>query len=257
VRGLIAPHIDLLRGGHCYAWAYHALAQACDSDLFIILGTVHLPTEHFFTATAKDFQTPLGILRSDRDFVNALASRCGERLFQDEFTHKIEHTIELQVLFLQHLLGPSSPARIAPVLCSSFLEAAKDRGPGTVPEVQDFVAAMKEAIASCGQRVCLIASADLAHVGPQFGDPRPLSPGVLSIVESDDREMLKYAERVDAEGFFRAVARDNDPRRICGLPPIYVFLSAIGAADGKLLKYAQAADPAGHSCVTFAAMAFY
>ena len=53
------------------------------------------------------------------------------------------------------------------------------------------------------------------------------------------------------------VAQDGDPRNICGLPPIYVLLRAVAACEGRLLKYAQAADPSGHSCVSFAAMAFY
>jgi AmmeMemoRadiSam system protein B len=104
--------------------------------------------------------------------------------------------------------------------------------------------------------VCLIASADLAHVGPQFGDRRPLSPATLSLAESEDRKMLRHAEELDAEGFYHAVAGDHDARHICGLPPIYVLLRTISASEGKLLKYAQAADPSGQGCVSFAAMAF-
>jgi len=258
VKGLVAPHIDLLRGGPCYAWAYHALGQACNAEVFVILGTVHIPTRQLFTATRKTFETPLGLMHTDRRFVDALARSYGERLFEDEFAHKIEHTIEFQVVFLQHLLGPSAiRTPIVPILCSSFLEQAKGKGgPLALPEVKGFVAALKDTITSSGKRVCLIASADLAHVGPRFGDQQRLSPGVLSLVESEDREMLKHVERVDADAFFQAVAKEDDPRRICGLPPMYVLLSAIAATEGKLLRYAQAADLDGLSCVTFAATSF-
>ena len=255
VKGIVAPHIDLLRGGHRYAWAWHALAQACDADTFITLGTAHVPVRHFFTATRKGFKTPLGTMPCDRDLVDALAKGFGPRLFEDEYVHKLEHAIEFQVIFLQHMLG-ARKARIVPVLCSSFLESAKAGNPLSVPEVKDFIAALKDSIAASGRRVCLVASADLAHVGPQFGDRSPLTPARLSWVEREDREMLKRVESLDADGFFQAVARDNDPRHICGLPPMYVFLKAIAASEGRLLRYAQAADPSGHSCVSFAAMSF-
>ena len=284
VKGIIAPHIDLLRGGHCYAHAWHALAEACEAETFVILGTVHVPMKNFFTATCKSFKTPIGQMAADGEFIDALAKRLGERLFEDEYVHKFEHSIEFQVIFLQHMLGGGAKARIVPVLCSSFLEAAKagpstmlraamsgsalltapslsrglsnGGGPQAVPEVKEFVAALKKCVAASGKRVCLVASADLAHVGPRFGDRRPLSAVALSDVESEDREMLQHVEKLDADGFYRSIAKDDDARHICGFPPIYILLRTIAASEGKLLRYAQAADPSGHGCVSFAAMAF-
>jgi AmmeMemoRadiSam system protein B len=79
VKGIIAPHIDLLRGGHCYAHAWHALAEAYEAGTFVILGTVHVPTQNLFTATRKSFKTPLGQMAADREFIDALAQRHGER----------------------------------------------------------------------------------------------------------------------------------------------------------------------------------
>ena len=78
----------------------------------------------------------------------------------------------------------------------------------------------------------------------------------LSDVESEDREMLQHVEKLDADGFYRSIAKDDDARHICGFPPIYVLLRIVAASEGKLLRYAQAADPSGHGCVSFAAMAF-
>ena len=54
VQGLIAPHIDFQRGGSCYAWAYKALAESPPPDLFIILGTVHAPTDFPFVLSRKN-----------------------------------------------------------------------------------------------------------------------------------------------------------------------------------------------------------
>jgi AmmeMemoRadiSam system protein B len=101
----------------------------------------------------------------------------------------------------------------------------------------------------------VIASADLAHVGPQFGDPRPLTPGQLREVEEADRRMLSSVEAGDAEGFFREVARDGDRRHICGLPPIFSAMRLLGTHRGRLLRYGQWPDPNG--TVTFAALGLY
>src|SRR5262249_12456349 len=75
VRGLVAPHIDFHRGGPVYAWAYRPLAERGDADLFVVFGTCHAGMAHPFALTRKDFDTPLGTVATDRDFVEALARR--------------------------------------------------------------------------------------------------------------------------------------------------------------------------------------
>jgi len=102
--------------------------------------------------------------------------------------------------------------------------------------------------------VALIAGADLAHVGPRFGDPQPVSPAELVEIGGADRAMLEAVEAGDAEGFFDSVARDGDARRICGLSPIYALLRGLGGTRGALKRYAQWPDPQG--VVTFASVVF-
>ena len=60
VRGIIAPHIDFHRGGPAYAWAYRDLAERCDADCFVILGTCHAGMRDPFALTRKDYATPAG-----------------------------------------------------------------------------------------------------------------------------------------------------------------------------------------------------
>src|SRR5437867_5449397 len=71
VEAIIAPHIDFHRGGPAYAWAYRDLAERCAADLFVIVGTCHVGMRHPFALTRKDYDTPLGPARADRDFVEA------------------------------------------------------------------------------------------------------------------------------------------------------------------------------------------
>ena len=254
--GLIVPHIDFSRGGPCYAWGYRELRGAGAVDRWIVLGTVHVPIARPFALTRKDFETPLGRVKADREFLDDLLARTGEAYLTDEFAHRGEHSIEFQAVFLRHVVPMDRPVRIVPVLCGSFhhlIEAG--RSPADDGELEAFLAALRETIRGAGGRTVLLASADLTHVGPQFGDPHPLTPGQLREVADLDRKTLESVEAGDAEAFFRAVARGGDRRRICGLPPIYALLRLLDGGTGRLLSYSQWPDPNG--TVTFAALALY
>jgi hypothetical protein len=76
-------------------------------------------------------------------------------------------------------------------------------------------------------------------------------------VEREDRFFLNLVEQGDAEGVFRSIAEDNDRRRVCGYPPIYMALRCIDRAQGKLLQYRQWADLNARAAVTYAAVALY
>lgn len=256
--GAIAPHIDYQRGGACYAWAHRAIMDSSPADLFLILGTAHAPVKHPFALTRKNFQTPWGLIETDRDFLSEVEARCPGDFYEDEFVHKMEHSIELQLLFLRALRDGQDPFQIVPILCGSFHEAIlQNISPMELPGIGPFLEALKTAISRTEKRVCVLASADLAHVGLRFGDPDPPNRFSLQDLAEEDRRMLEYAERTDAEGFFGVLRREKDRRRICGLAPIYILLRLLEGTEGKLLKYGQSMDPASQSVVTFASLAFF
>jgi AmmeMemoRadiSam system protein B len=254
--GLVVPHIDFTRGGPCYGWGYRELEGAPPVDRWVILGTVHAAIERAFALTRKDFETPLGIVQIDQEFLDRLLAVGGSLYLEDELAHRGEHSIEFQAVFLRHRTPSASPVRIVPILCGSLHRFVEDRrSPGQEQGIQRFVAALRDTMATLGGRTVVVASADLAHVGPRFGDSRPITPGQLREVEDADREMLAAVESGDAEAVFHAVARDGDRRRICGLPPIYTAMRILPGAWGRLLRYTQWPDPQG--TVTFAAVALY
>ena len=255
IGGLIAPHIDFHRGGPAYAWAYRDLAERGDADLFVIFGTCHAGMGHPFALTRKDYDTPLGPARVDRDFVEALAGRARQDCFGSELAHRNEHSIEFQAVFLQYLYAGRRDMAIVPVLTSFVHEAlARGKGPEDDRRVRAFLDALAETAAASGRRVAFIAGADLAHVGPRFGDPAPISSAELSVIDREDRQMLAAVEAGDAAAFFESARRDGDRRRICGLSPIYTLLRALGGAPGTLRRYGQWPDPQG--VVTFASVVF-
>ena len=254
VGGLIAPHIDFHRGGPAYAWAYRDLAERCDADLFVIFGTCHAGMADPFALTRKDYDTPLGPARVDQEVVEALAARAGQDCFGSELAHRNEHSIEFQAVFLNYLYGGRRDIRIVPVLTSFAHEAlARGQRPDDDPRVGRFLEALGE-LAGSGRRVAFIAGADLAHVGPRFGDPQPVSPAERGTIDREDREMLRAVQAGDAEGFFESVRRDGDRRRICGLSPIWALLRATGGVGGTVRQYGQWPDP--QAVVTFASVVF-
>jgi AmmeMemoRadiSam system protein B len=256
LRAVIAPHIDFHRGGAAYAWAYRDLAERVAADTFVIFGTCHAGMAHPFALTRKPYDTPFGPAVVDEEFVDALVARAGLDLFGSELAHRGEHSIEFQAVFLQYLFAGRRDIRIVPVL-TSFAHEAMLRGttPAKSDPVRRFHDAMAETLAATDRSVVFIAGADLAHVGPRFGDPAPLSAGDLERVEREDRAMLETVQRGDADAFFESVAREGDRRRICGLSPIYSLLCMIGHdTTGTVRRYAQWPDPQG--TVSFASVVF-
>jgi MEMO1 family protein len=254
--GLVVPHIDFARGGPCYAWGYRELAGALPVDRWIVFGTSHASIARPFALTRKVFETPMGPVDVDAEFLEALLAKVGPGYLNDEFAHRGEHSIEFQGVFLRHATPVHQPVRMVPILCGSFHKFVEARRPPQDADaVEEFLAALRQTQAELNGRTVVIASADLAHVGPQFGASRPLTPGQLREVEEADRRMLSFVEAADADGFFRDVAKDGDRRNICGLPPIYAALRVLEAKHGRLLRYGQWPDPNG--TVTFAALALY
>lgn len=257
VRGLIVPHIDLRVGGAAYAYGYKELAERCEADVFILLGTSHYGAQDLFVATDKDFNTPLGPVRTNREFIRALQQNYGEDLLASELIHRTEHSLEFQTLFLQYVFGQSREFTIVPILVTSFHHMILTKTPpAETPRVAEFLDALRTTIAQCGKKVCFVAGVDFAHVGQKFGDKEPLTQDFLNWVESEDQRLIEALENVDHASFFAEIAKNGDQRRVCGFAPMYTFLHLIDAKQGKLLKYAYA-ETAPQSAVSFASLAFY
>ena len=255
ISGLIAPHIDFHRGGPTYAWAYRALLERADADLFVILGTCHAGMADPFAATLKPYDTPLGAAAVDRGFYEALQRRYPHDLLASQCAHRSEHSIEFQAVMLRRVLGGQRPFTILPVLASFLHDAVWTGGaPEADRRVPRFLDALGDCIAASDRKVCVIAGVDLAHVGPRFGDAEPNTPAFLERVAREDLKMLEPVIAPDPAAFFESVAADGDSRRICGLSPIYAFLRALPGARGELLRYSQWPDPQG--AVSFCAAAF-
>ncbi len=246
LKGIIAPHIDFQRGGGCYGSAYTVLKGKPSPGLVAVFGTCHQGIRRPFVLTDKAFRTPLGIVEVDEEALYKLKGSFPYDPFEESIVHRREHTIEFQLPFLQLVWGKGF--KLLPILCRPPLEGEEEE-----EEFLMCIEAFKEVLKERGGFV--VVSADLAHVGPQFGDPEPIDPFDLPSLARKDREMLSFVEAGDATGFLAYIRAEGDRRRICGLGPIFSALKALEPVKARLLDYRQWRDPEGIAVVTFASLA--
>lgn len=254
--GLVAPHIDLPRGGPCYAWSYQALSESPPPDLIVALGVAHASPDSPWVLTRKAYETPYGPMAVCDELYRAFQAELWYEGTADEWVHREEHSLEFQALWLKYLWKDAAPPWL-PVLCSSLERFAEDRPPSSFEAVEKAIAGIGRRLAEIAQnkRVLILAGVDLAHVGPHFGDDLKLGSELEKKVEGEDRKSLDLALSLKADDFYMSVVADGHWRKVCGLSALYVGTRLIAAvkpdARGTLLSYGQAPDPRG-GLVSFA-----
>ncbi len=251
---IAAPHVSPFGGVDAYRAAYAALGPGDAGRTFVILGTSHYGPPDRIGLTRKPFVTPFGQTTTDTALVDELSRGAGDAATMEDYCHSFEHTIEFQVIFLQHLFGPG--IRIVPVLCGSYARSLYQGGlPEKDERVRRMLGSLGDLAAREGDRLLWVLGVDMAHMGRRYGD------GFTAIAEQDqmkevarrDRNRVERMESGDARGFWELVQENQDDLKWCGSAPIYTFLKAVPSARGRLLRYQQwNIDP--ESVVSFAGM---
>ena len=254
---IAAPHVSPFGGVDAYRAAYAALTPADADRTFVVLGTSHYGHPDCLGLTRKAFVTPYGEAVTDAKLVGELERKLGPAALMEDYCHAIEHSIEFQVVFLQHLFGPR--VRILPVLCGSYLRSIYEGGmPEDAGNVRRIIGALGEMAAREGSKLAWVLGVDMAHMGRRYGDPLTAIAGrdEMAEVEQRDRARIERMEAGDAQGFWEQVQQNRDDLKWCGSAPIYTFLKAVPEARGTLLRYQQwNIDEA--SVVSFAGMSFH
>lgn len=253
ISGILAPHIDYARGKQVYADAYRYLPHTKQA-LIVVFGTCHGFTPGLWNISLKDFSTPLGTVKNSEGLStlireNSTLSKC---VF--EWPHRNEHSIELQLPIIQFLVHDRE-VEILPILNGSMHQFVSGEKGLDDNELLDMTGNLKDVLNRYGKPYLVIAAADLAHIGAQFGDRFQLDNSILDHSKNMDNLMLEQILKTDAEGFFESVKDEGDSRRICGLAPIFFQLSLLTSSRATLTGYDQWTD--GASSVSFAGAVFY
>jgi AmmeMemoRadiSam system protein B len=238
VAGLISPHIDYQRGAHIYAQVWSKVKTALEqAELVIILGTDHNDSKGMVTLTGQNYETPLGVVPTAKDIVAEMAGELGDDAFANELNHRGEHSIETALIWLQYLLGDKT-CPIVPILCGSFQLLIEN---GESPQKTRHIASTINLLSELRQRqrTVIVVAADLAHMGPAFGDPIALDIVGRARMAKDDEEIIQIICRGDAGDFYSIIQKEKDRRHVCGVPPIYIALSSMPTVQGTSLGYAQ------------------
>ena len=233
VVGLVCPHAGYMFSGAVAANAYYELAQDGKPDTVVILGPNHTGYGSAL-ALMNDgvWRTPLGDVEVDGATANQIVQET--RLVDvDDVAHRFEHSIEVQLPFLQYLYG--SEFKFVP-LCFQMqdLSSAVEVGKALVE-----VLANKNAV--------VIASSDMTHYEPQGN------------AAAKDLAALKAVEAMDEKRFYSIIETQNVTA--CGYGPIAAVIAAakgLGAKEAKLLCYKSSGDITGDysSVVGYAAVSF-
>lgn len=227
--GAIAPHAGYTYSGPCQAWTYKEIAESRFPDLFIVIGLSH---SGFATCISQeDWETPFGIVKIDRDFGGALMEK-GIRV--NEKAHKNEHSIEVQLPFLQFVNKDRlSDIRFLPIIASD------DR------DYRELAEKIVKTIDETGKDAVLIASSDFTHFGASYGY-MPFHTDIKKNLYELDRKAIGFIEGLRPTEFLNYT--DETGATICGKLPIAVVVEAcklMGAKKARLLNYYTSGDIVG------------
>jgi AmmeMemoRadiSam system protein B len=233
VVGLVCPHAGYMFSGPVAANAYYELAQDGKPDTVVILGPNHTGYGSAL-ALMNDgvWRTPLGDVEVDGETADQIVQET-HFIDVDDVAHRFEHSIEVQLPFLQYLYG--SEFKFVPI-CFQMqdLASAVEVGKALVE-----VLARKNAV--------VIASSDMTHYEPQVN------------AAAKDLAALRAVEAMDEKRFYSIIETQNVTA--CGYGPIATVISyakGLGAKEAKLLCYKSSGDITGDysNVVGYAAVSF-
>lgn len=264
-KALYAPHIDPRVGLNSYVKAFSAIKNLKPKRV-VILATSHYSgiypdfyEEHPFVISGKNFRMINGEVQADRESINELKQRLQREDDQLKYgvsfhdrAHRIEHSIELHLLYLNHLW--QHDFKIIPILVGSLDEMFYKADGFQGKQVQNFSSLLQEFFGQDEETFFLI-SGDLAHIGRKFGDAQPAAEMVDEIREFDNN-FLNAGAKSDADAMLSLMKNEYDPYRICGYPPLFTFLKTFPALKGEILTYDIWNEEERESAVSFGSILF-
>jgi AmmeMemoRadiSam system protein B len=215
VLGAVVPHAGYIYSGNAAAYVYSVLPKA---DTFVLLGPNHTGQGSPVSVSSEKWSTPLGETSSDLEFIKALPKRI---IDMDENAHRYEHSIEVQLPFLQHRF-------------SDFKIVSICMGMQDEETALDVAMEITEAVRKVNKKIVIIATSDFSHYKQE------------KVAREDDAYFISSILEMDIPGFYRKLYERE--ASVCGYGPIAAMLTAtkaFGAKKVSLLKYSTSGDVTG------------
>ncbi|PKK85715.1 MAG: AmmeMemoRadiSam system protein B [Thermoplasmata archaeon HGW-Thermoplasmata-1] len=230
--GVVAPHAGYLYSGHIAAHSYARMVKNGFPDCIVIIGPNHTGYGAGISCLSQGvWETPLGKIEVDSEIGTAL---CGDVAADDELGHAYEHSIEVQLPFIQYLAARFGSAFTFVPICMGLQDYEDARKVGT---------AIAGIIRKEKRKIAVVASSDLNHVGPNYMAPAPHGTEVGDWIREQDIKAVERILALDAKGLADTVYREK--LSVCGYGPIAAMLVAmngVGAKKAELLKYSTSLD---------------
>lgn len=236
VIGIVAPHAGYVYSGYVAAYGYAELARGGSPEVVILLGPNHHGIGMPVAASEADaWETPLGTVEVDKELARRLVE-WSEVIAFDESAHRYEHSLEVQLPFLQYVFG--SDFRIVPItMYLQNLEVSRRVG-----------GAIARAFTELGVKAYVVASSDFTH----YEEARKAA--------EKDRAAIEAILRLDDAGLYDVIIEKDVTA--CGYGAIMALIAAarrLAPSSAKLLKYANSGDVTGEysEVVGYASIAFF
>lgn len=210
VLGGVAPHAGYMFSGMVASHLYSRIAEDGFAKSFVIIGPNHTGMGSGMALTMDDFETPFGVAKVDKELAKAMRK---DLVDVDPEAHYSEHSIEVQLPFLQHISGDFT---FVP-LCMGLQDYEASKIVGEV---------IRDAIK--GRDAVVIASTDFSHY---------VTPGTA---KAKDSKALDAITAMDPARLFETVRDENIS--MCGYGPVMATMVACGQGKARVLKYANSGD---------------
>jgi MEMO1 family protein len=232
----VAPHAGYAYSGATAAHTFKAMLESHRRrkfDAVVVIGPNHTGYGKPISVSLRDWETPFGTVRNDTELSEAIIDR-SEYICEDEDAHSYEHSVEVELPFIQRALGD--------VRCVFICMGDQSR---------DACALLSDAVRGAargmGRRIAVLASSDFDHYEP------------AAVAKEKDMRAIRAIEKLDVYGFEEALSKSRDTA--CGHGPVSVaalFAKGEGAKAGHLLKYSNSGEATKEyeSVVAYASIAF-
>lgn len=208
-KGIVTPHAGYIYSGETAACAFSAISPAFEGT-FVLIGPSH--RGYLTSSSAIPWETPLGMVDVDREFVEATGIEI------DESSHLDEHSLETQMPFIKHRFPR---ARVAPIMM----------GEQSYPSALALAEDIAQAIRTTRRDIRVVASSDFSHYVPD------------ETAKKNDRYAIDALKTLDIPEFYRRIEERNVSS--CGYGPIAAMCTVcrdLGATAGHLLRYSTSGD---------------